>query len=85
MCERVQVAETDARDNLFELRPSVPRNQPRAQFELARGAGGEVGVTSLRGCRHEAAAIVEQVRLAEAGARSDQAGIAAQIRPSFLE
>jgi hypothetical protein len=85
VCEGVQVAQSDTRDDLLELGPSETCDEPGAQLELARGACRKIRVAGLGGRRHEAAPVVEQVRFPEARPGGDESRIAAQIGPPFLQ
>ena len=55
------------------------------QLELARRAGGEVGVPALRLAGNEPAVDVVQQRLAEPGARGDDGRVAVRERDPLLE
>src|SRR5688572_15872793 len=59
------------RDVLAELRP-----QPPQELDLARVPGGEARVSALARERAVATAVPEQARLAEPGARGDEARVA---------
>ena len=85
MRELIQVDEAGPRQHVLDADAAEDACELAHQVELARRAGGEVGVPALRLAGNEAAVHVEQQRLAEPGARGDDGRVAVRKRDALLQ
>ena len=85
MRETIDIHQTRAAEDLFDLSAAVEIAQHASELELAVGAWGEVGVTAFRRNRQQASVDPMEVRLAEAGAGGDHRGVSCALRFASLQ
>src|SRR5206468_12591977 len=81
----VDIYQTRAAEDLFDLSAAVEVAQHASELELAVGARGEVGVSPFRRDRQQAPVDPMEVRLAEAGAGGKHRGVSGSLPFASLQ